>query len=115
RPALIPRSRFIDPLGTYPYLLEGMLNTEYAAQRIQVLNLGISGEPIDSGRQRLTGDLRRHRPQALLLLHGYNDLFGACKVSQGRDANSPQCATAINEVVSSYRKMIQDAKSQGVT
>ena len=113
--ALIPRSRVIDPLATYPYLLEGMLNAEYAAQPIQVLNLGKSGEAIDSGRQRLTGDLRRHRPEVLLLLHGYNDLLGACKVSQGRDANSSQCAAAINEVVSSYRKMIQDAKSQGVT
>jgi lysophospholipase L1-like esterase len=109
---LIPHA--IDPVGTYPYLLEGLLNDAFTGQAIKVMNFGRSGEPIDSGRQRLTGVLRSVRPQALLLLHGYNDLLGSCKVSQGRDANSPQCSAAINEVVSSYRKMIQDAKAQGV-
>jgi len=113
--SLVLHPHFIDPGGTYPFLLLGMLNAEYAAESIQVLNMGKSGESIDMGRQRLTGALRSVRPQALLLLDGYNDLLAACKVSQGRDANSAQCAGAINEVVGSYRKMIQDAKAQGVS
>jgi lysophospholipase L1-like esterase len=112
---LVPRSSLIDPTGTYPVLLEGLLNAEYTAEPIQVLNVGRSGEPINDGRQRLPDEIRRNRPQALLLLDGYNDLLGACKVSQGRDANSSQCAAAINEVVSSYRKMIQDARARGVS
>jgi len=105
----------IDPVGTYPYLLEGMLNTEYKGQPIQVVNQGKSGEFIDKGRQRLTDLLRTNHPQALLLLHGYNDLLDSCRASQGRDAATPVCAAAINEVVSTYRKMIQIAKSAGVS
>jgi lysophospholipase L1-like esterase len=111
--ALVPH--FIDPGGTYPFLLEGMLNNEYAGQGIQVLNRGRSGEYIDKGRQRLVDELRANRPQVLLLLDGYNDLLDVCKASRPQDATSPQCAAAITEVVTSYRKMIQSAKSAGVS
>ena len=109
------RSHFIDPAGTYPFLLEGMLNTEYAAEPIKVANEGKSGEPINDGRQRLDGTLKAQHPQVLLLLDGYNDLFAACPASRLQEASSPQCSAAINEVVSSYRKMIQSARSSGVT
>jgi lysophospholipase L1-like esterase len=112
---LVPHSHFIYSTGTYPYLLEGMLNDAYAAEPIHVQNEGRSGEPIDQSRQRLTGTLRSQRPQALLLLDGYNDLFGNCAAARPQDVASSRCTTAINEVVSSYRKMIQDAKSRGVT
>ena len=111
---LVPHSHFIDPTETYPYLLEGMLNNAYSADPIHVQNEGRSGEPIDQSRQRLTNTLRNQRPQALLLLDGYNDLFGNCAAARPQDAASSKCASAINEVVSSYRKMIQDAKSQSV-
>jgi lysophospholipase L1-like esterase len=113
--SLVLRQHFIEPGGTYPFLLQGMLNTEYAAESIQVVNIGMSGEPIDAGRQRLSRELGRVHPQALLLLDGYNDLLGSCKISQGRDANSAPCASAINEVASTYRKMIQAARAQGVS
>jgi len=112
---LVPRSHFIDPQATYPYLLEGLLNAEYSAEPIQVTNQGQSGEFIDKGRQRLTGLLDSQHPQVLLLLDGYNDLLDVCKVSRGQEASSSQCASAINEVVSSYRKMIQIAKGAGVS
>jgi lysophospholipase L1-like esterase len=112
---LAPRSHFIDPAGTYPFLLEGMLNAEFAAEPIKVLNQGMSGQHIDVGRQKLTDALNANHPQALLLLHGYNDLLDVCRVSRGQEASSAQCAAAINEVVSSYRKMIQIAKSAGVS
>ena len=112
--SLVLRPHFIDPVGTYPFLLEGLLNAEYAADPIKVLNSGISGELIDKGRQRLPGELNAKHPQALLLLDGYNDLLQSCGAARPQDASSPQCASAINEVVSSYRKMIQTAKSSGV-
>lgn len=113
---LAPRSPFIDSQGTYPYLLAGMLNTEYAAQPIEALNRGRSGEHINDGRSRLElQELPTYHPQALLLLDGYNDLLDVCKTSQGQEASSPACAAAIGEIVSSYRKMIQAAKSAGVS
>ena len=112
---LVPRSRFIDPTGTYPFLLQALLNSEYSAQPIEVLNQGSSGEDINKGRQRLeTTILPTYRPQALLLIDGYNDLLGNCRLSRAQEASSPQCASAITEVVSSYRKMIQAARSSGV-
>jgi lysophospholipase L1-like esterase len=113
--SLVLRPHFIDPAGTYPFLLETMLNIEYVAEPIKVQNLGQSGERIDSGRQRLPGELAKYHPQALLLLDGYNDLIFTCDAARPQDASSPQCASAINEVVNSYRKMIQDAKRAGVS
>lgn len=112
RLTLVPH--FIDPTGTYPFLLEGRLNTEYTGQAIQVVNQGRSGEHINEGRQRLERLLSANPPQALLLLDGYNDLLDVCKASRPQDAGSTQCAAAITEVVSSYRKMIQSAKSARV-
>jgi lysophospholipase L1-like esterase len=109
---LVPH--FIDPAGTYPFLLEGMLNSEYPAQGIQVLNFGKSGEPIDDGRQRLPGALAAQHPQALLLLDGYNDLLAACAESRPLDAASAKCAQVTTDVVTGYRKMIQIAKGAGV-
>ena len=111
----ILRPRFIDPAGTYPFLLQMALNSEYPGQGITVVNRGRSGEPIDEGRIRLPSELGVHRPGGLLLLDGYNDLLGWCKTARPQDVASPQCASAINDVVAGYRKMIQIAKSAGVT
>src|SRR6266545_4119867 len=110
---LVPH--FIDPVGTYPFLLETMLNNEYAGQAIQVLNFGRSGEPIDDGRQRLPGALAAKHPQALSLLDGYNDLLASCRESQPQDVASAKCAATTTDVVTGYIKMIQSAKSAGVT
>jgi lysophospholipase L1-like esterase len=109
---LVPH--FIDPAGTYPFLLEGMLNMQYAADPIKVLNYGKSGEPIDDGRQRLPRDLATQHPQALLLLDGYNDLLAACAEKNPVDVGSAKCAAVTTDVVTGYRKMIQIAKNAGV-
>ena len=104
----------IDPTGTYPVLLQGLLNNEYPGQSIIVLNQGRSGEFVDAGRQRLPGVLDADRPGALLLLDGYNDLLGSCRP---QDATTAQCAATTTDVVAGIRKMIQIAKtpSYGIT
>ena len=99
---------FIDPTGTYPVLLQTLLNNEYPGQSIVVLNRGRSGEFVDEGRQRLPNVIATDRPGALLLLEGYNDLLGSCRP---KDATSAQCATTTTEVVAGMRKMIQTAKT----
>ncbi len=105
---------FIDPTGTYPVLLQTLLNNEYSGQSIGVLNRGRSGEPVDLGRQRLPGVLAADRPGALLLLDGYNDLLASCGP---KDATSARCAATTTDVVDGMRKMIQTAKtpSYGIT
>ncbi len=109
---LVPH--FIDPAGTYPFLLQGLLNNEYSGQAIQVLNYGRSGEAIDEGRQRLPGALAGQHPQALLLLDGYNDLLASCAESHPLGVASAKCAQVTTDVVTGYRKMIQIAKAAGV-
>jgi lysophospholipase L1-like esterase len=99
---------FIDPTGTYPVLLQTLLNNEYPGQSIVVVNRGWSGEPVDVGRQRLPGVLAADRPGALLLLDGYNDLLASCRP---QDATSAQCAATTTDVVAGMRKMIQIAKT----
>jgi len=99
---------FIDPTGTYPVLLQTLLNNEYPGQSIVVLNRGKSGEPVDLGRQRLPGVLSADRPGALLLLDGYNDLYASCSP---KDATSAQCAATTTDVVAGIRKMIQIART----
>jgi lysophospholipase L1-like esterase len=98
---------FIDPTGTYPVLLQTLLNNEYPGQSIVVLNRGRSGEFVDEGRQRLPNVIATDRPGALLLLEGYNDLLGSCRP---KDATSAQCAATTTDVVAGMRKMIQTAK-----
>jgi lysophospholipase L1-like esterase len=104
----------IDPTGTYPVLLQTLLNNEYPGQSILVLNRGRSGEFVDEGRQRLPSVLASDRPGALLLLEGYNDLLASCRP---QDAASAQCADTTTDVVAGMRKMIQTAKtpSYGIT
>jgi lysophospholipase L1-like esterase len=104
----------IDETGTYPVLLQGRLNIEYPGQSIVVINAGIGGEPIDSGRVRLGGELAKEKPGGLLLLHGYNDLLASCGAANPQTASSPECAAAISNVVVGYRRLIQIARSAGV-
>ena len=103
--------RVVDAPNSYPTQLESMLNAEYAAQPITVVNRGYGGQPIDELRKILPGDLRSVRPQAVLLLGGYNDLLASCKP---RDAATPQCTTATNDVASGVRKMIVSSKEAAI-
>ena len=99
---------FIDPTGTYPVLLQTLLNTEYPGQSIVVLNRGKSGEFVDEGRQRLPNVLAADRPGALLLLEGYNDLLAWCRPP---DVTSAKCAQTTTDVVEGLRKLVQIAKA----
>ncbi len=98
---------FIDPTATYPVKLQSRLNSEYPGQSITVVNRGKSGEHIEEGLTRLPGELSQHRPGALLLLHGYNNLLDECRV--GFSA-SGTCTQKISDVVFGIRDMIRIAK-----
>jgi lysophospholipase L1-like esterase len=96
---------FIDPTATYPVKLQALLNTEYPGQSITVANRGKSGEPIEDGLVRLPGELAVAHPGALLLLDGYNNLFGQCPV--GTSITASACSQAISAVVFGIRDMIR--------
>ena len=99
--------RVVDVPNSYPTQLESMLNAEYTAEPITVVNRGYGGLSIDNLRQQLPNDLRAVHPQAVLLLGGYNDLLASCRP---KDAATPQCASAITDVAAGMRKMIVSSK-----
>jgi lysophospholipase L1-like esterase len=103
--------RVVDVPNSYPTQLESMLNAEYAAQPITVVNRGYGGKFIDDLRKTLTDDLKSVRPQAVLLLGGYNDLLASCRP---RDAATPQCTTATNDVAAGVRKMIVSSREAAI-
>ena len=104
---IVMTTSFIEEATSYPTGLRTLLQTEFAAQTFTVVNAGVSGEPVrcppvgfDScGVDRLPGELARHQPQAVLILHGYNDLDAEENVS---------------EVIASTRELIRIARARGV-
>jgi lysophospholipase L1-like esterase len=66
----------IVPSASYPSLLATMLRMRYVSQAatIEVINAGLPGEWAEDAVLRLPGVLTANRPEAVLLLHGINDL-----------------------------------------
>ena len=66
----------IVPTASYPTQLLSMLRARYTdqASALSMVNSGAPGEWAQDGAQRLPGVLIAQRPEAVLLLEGYNDL-----------------------------------------
>ena len=65
-----------SPSHSYPAALTRMLQERYSAQTFRVVNEGYGGERAAESRVRFNAALREHRPEAVLLMHGINDLNG---------------------------------------
>lgn len=65
-----------SPAHSYPGKLVTLLNERYAGQPVTVLNEGSAGERADQSFGRFRAALSTHRPGAVLLMHGVNDLNG---------------------------------------
>jgi len=65
-----------SPAHSYPAALGRALMDRYPSQTFSVLNAGFGGERVAASGDRFTAALREHRPGAVLLLHGINDLNG---------------------------------------
>jgi lysophospholipase L1-like esterase len=66
----------VVPTASYPTQLQALLRTRYVTQQsaIVVTNAGLPGERATQGAQRLPAVMSQVRPEAVLLLEGYNDL-----------------------------------------
>lgn len=62
------------PEAAYPRVLQQLLAARYASQPITVLNEGKGGERVVDGVGRAQSVINAHRPEAVLILDGYNDL-----------------------------------------
>ena len=68
-------SMLVDsPAHSYPAKLQQLLDDRYTTQDPIVLNDGFGGELTNNGASRLTDAIDDHRPEAVLLMHGVNDL-----------------------------------------
>ena len=59
---------------SYPSMLFRLLNDRYSGQGVSVVNEGFGGERAAQSLPRFRAALSAHRPGAVLLMHGVNDL-----------------------------------------
>ena len=90
----------IIPTSAYPFLLEQILASRYGAQTIRVVNAGKGGEHVTSALGRFHSELRKHRPEVLLLMEGTNDVDGTYGAG-------PAAAAAV------LKRMVEAAQSAG--
>jgi lysophospholipase L1-like esterase len=96
----------VDTANAYPTFLQLAFDRDYPGQGITVSNRGYGGfTALRLETEKLAGDLARDRPQALLLLEGYNDLFGLSGAAG---------AAAAALVADSLRRQIGTARAAGV-
>jgi lysophospholipase L1-like esterase len=62
------------PEAAYPRVLEQLLAARYSSQSITVLNEGKGGEKAVDGVGRAQSVINLNRPEAVIILDGYNDL-----------------------------------------
>jgi lysophospholipase L1-like esterase len=69
----------VVPGAAYPTVLERLLMSRYVGQQPQVVNEGRPGESAGDAEPRLLRALEVDRPDAVLLLMGYNDLSSSAR------------------------------------
>jgi lysophospholipase L1-like esterase len=103
RPAVPFPSFFTEPPPetSYPSVLTNLLKSRFVDQNIAIPNEGWPGEVVAVGKVRLPGALVESQPEAMLLLHGANDL-------NTDTAN----AALVTYIGSALDAMIRDAKGR---
>lgn len=66
--------QIVVPPASYPSVLLNQLRQRYFTQSIAVVNAGLSGQRAANGFARFQTEMAANRPEAVLLLMGYNDL-----------------------------------------
>ena len=97
---------FIDPPNSYPTKLLALLNGTFPGQGITVINQGVGGQLVYETEAVIRDRLPRDRPEAVLLLTGYNDL-NPCT---GGQSNSAACGIATERVAIGVRDCIRRVK-----
>lgn len=104
------RPTFVDGPNAYPTKLQAAFDARYPGQGIKVVNRGNNGDSVQKTLLKLPGFLATDRPEAVLLLTGYNDL-NVCGPGQ---SNTPACSAAINDVAFGVRDCIKLSRESSV-
>lgn len=102
----LPLPSFVDTPNAYPTKLKALFDSEFPAQNVAVVNRGAGGERVERTLSLLPKFLLEERPQAVLLLTGYNNL-DPCDPGE---ANSTACKAAISDVEFGVRDCIREVK-----
>lgn len=102
---------FVDPPNAYPTKLQAALDAEFPGQGIVVINRGEGGRRVEETLEKLPRFLIDDRPEAVLLLTGYNNLTNPCFPGM---ADTPACEAAVDDVVNGVRDCIRRAKESPV-
>jgi lysophospholipase L1-like esterase len=102
---------FIDTPNSYPTRLQAALDETYPDQDIVVVNRGQNGDSVEATETALRIFLPRDRPDAVLLLTGYNNLTGPCGPGRG---GSGECEDAIDKVVAVLRDCLRRIREANV-
>lgn len=84
---------YIDTPNAYPTKLQIALDTLYPGQGVTVINRGVSGLKAEELEDRVLGIVNAERPDAVLLMVGYNNLTTACAPGL---FGTPECSAAID-------------------
>jgi len=101
------RISFLDLANAYPTRLQAAFDATYPGQGLVVINRGVSGWPIERTVEELPADLKADRPEVVLVLSGYNNLFNGC----GRDpVFILDCQDALHAVEIGVRDCIRKSR-----
>jgi lysophospholipase L1-like esterase len=106
------RPSFLDAANAYPTKLQADFDFAYLGQGVTVINRGKSGDTVEVTVEKIKSFLPADRPDAVLILSGYNNLLtGGCKIS---DDQNPLCNGAIKAVDVGIRDAIRKVKESPV-
>ena len=102
------RPSFLDTANAYPTKLQADFDSVYPSQGVTVLNRGKSGDSVEMTVEKIKTFLPADRPDAVLVLTGYNNLLtGGCKIA---DDQNPICGNAIRAVDVGVKDCIRKIK-----
>jgi lysophospholipase L1-like esterase len=99
--------QFLDIPNAYPTKLQQALDQTYPGQGLTVINRGHSGDRVEKTVAELPGILAADRPDAVLILTGFNNLFNGCG---NGPVDTADCRKAIEEVEYGVRDAIRKTK-----
>jgi lysophospholipase L1-like esterase len=104
----LPFTTFVDPPNAYPTKLQARFDATYPGQGIVVINRGQNGQPAEQTVQVIRETVPVDRPDAVLVLTGYNNMLGGgCRVTDGQN---PACSSAIDDVAVAVLDCIRKAR-----
>jgi lysophospholipase L1-like esterase len=109
RPSIV--RPFLDPPNAYPTRLQAAFDETYPDQGIVVINRGLSGDSVEATESKMRQFLPIDRPDAALLMTGFNDLTEPCSPGHG---GSGDCASAIEKVASGLRACLRRIREANV-